>query len=62
MLDSATHQQRNVIVRPRGPDVTFIQLDELKSRKAGAIIPSRVSHPQNLAGEFSGMARDPRSR
>jgi hypothetical protein len=31
MLDIAPAHQRNVIVRPRGPGVTFIQLDDLKA-------------------------------
>jgi hypothetical protein len=33
MLDAAPAKQRNVIVRPHGPGVTFIQLDDLKAGK-----------------------------
>lgn len=31
MLDDATAKQRNVIIRPHGPDVTLLQLDDLKT-------------------------------
>ena len=39
MLDSATRQQRNVIVRPHGLGVSFIQLDDLAAGHARAVSP-----------------------
>ena len=57
MLDNATGKQRNVIVRPHGDGVTFIQLDDLKADQLSRARPRRVSRPRNLAGQFSGMGR-----
>src|SRR5271163_4772510 len=40
MLDDATRQQRNVIVRPHGLGVTFIQLDDLKAAILSGLAPA----------------------
>ena len=48
-------RQRNVIVRPHGPGVTFIQLDDLKAAQPAPARPRRVSHARNLARKFSGV-------
>jgi len=40
ILDDATHGQRNVIVRPHGPGVSFIQLDDLKADRLPALAPA----------------------
>jgi len=37
MLDHAPARQRNVIVRPHGPGVHFIQLDDLKAGQMPAL-------------------------
>jgi hypothetical protein len=40
MLDSAPANQRNVIVRPHGPAVTFIQLDDLAPTNLARLAPA----------------------
>ena len=39
MLDSRSKQQRNVIVRPHGPGITFLQLDDLTADRLPALPP-----------------------
>ena len=39
MLDAATAEQRNVIVRPHGPGVSFLQLDDLGADQLPALRP-----------------------
>src|SRR5271166_363468 len=40
MLDDAAGRQRNVIVRPHGAGVTFIQLDDLKAPALPRLAPA----------------------
>src|SRR5271155_353484 len=40
ILDSATRQQRNVIVRPHGLGISFIQLDDLKAEMLPRLAPA----------------------
>src|SRR6202012_2438742 len=40
MLDHAPAKQRNIIVRPHGDGVTFIQLDDLKADRLAAVAPA----------------------
>ena len=40
MLQSAPARQRNVIVRPHGPAVTFIQLDDLQATNLARLAPA----------------------
>src|SRR5271169_3598789 len=40
ILDSATRQQRNVIVRPHGLGVSFLQLDDLKAEMLTRLAPA----------------------
>src|ERR1700676_982294 len=40
MLDAATAAERNVIVRPHGPGVSFIQLDDLAGDQLPRIAPA----------------------
>jgi hypothetical protein len=40
MIDVAAASQRNVIVRPHGAGVAFIQLDDLKADKLAALAPA----------------------
>lgn len=37
MLDDAAQRKRNVIIRPYGPDVTLLQLDDLKAHQLPAV-------------------------
>jgi hypothetical protein len=37
MLDEAERRKRNVIIRPHGPDVTLLQLDDLKADQLPAV-------------------------
>jgi hypothetical protein len=37
MLDDATAKKRNVIIRPHGPGVTLLQLDDLKAHQLPAV-------------------------
>src|SRR5215217_2891554 len=39
ILNAAVASERNVIVRPHGPGVTFIQLDDLKSARLAPLRP-----------------------
>jgi RepB DNA-primase from phage plasmid len=39
MLDAATRDQLNLIMRPYGPDVWFIQLDDLKTGQLARLAP-----------------------
>ena len=39
MLDTAASSERNVIVRPHGPGVTFLQLDDLAADRLPALPP-----------------------
>ena len=52
MLDRAVEHRRNVIVRPHGDGVTFIQLDDLKapalSRLAPAVFLALQTSPENF--------------
>jgi hypothetical protein len=40
MLNIAAGEQRNVIVRPHGPGVTFVQLDDLKAENLPPLAPA----------------------
>jgi hypothetical protein len=52
MLDSAPAKQRNVIVRPHGPDVTFIQLDDLKADNLPRLAPAVFLILETSHGNF----------
>jgi len=60
MLNSAPSKQRNVIVRPHGPAVTFIQLDDLKAANLARLAPAVFLALENLPRQFPGMAGDGR--
>src|SRR3954467_6899138 len=40
MLEKATSSERNVIVRPHGPGITFLQLDDLAADRLPALAPA----------------------
>lgn len=52
MLDSAPAKQRNVIVRPHGPAVTFIQLDDLTPALLSRLAPAVFLTLQTSPGNF----------
>jgi hypothetical protein len=52
MLDAAASTERNVIVRPQGPSVTFIQLDDLKDHQLPALAPAVFLALETSPGNF----------
>jgi len=56
LLDAATARQRNVIVRPRGPHVTFIQLDDLKADRLPRLAPAVFLTLETSPGNFQSWA------
>jgi hypothetical protein len=52
MLDEAPGKQRNVIVRPHGPAVTFIQLDDLAPATFARLAPAVFLTLQTSARNF----------
>jgi hypothetical protein len=52
MLDAAPARQCNVIVRPGGPGVTFIQLDDLKADQLSKLAPAVFLILETSSGNF----------
>jgi hypothetical protein len=52
MLDGATAQQRNLIVRPHGPGTSFIQLDDLKADQLARLAPAVFLTLETSPGNF----------
>jgi hypothetical protein len=52
LLDQATRQQHNLIVRPHGKGVHFIQLDDLKADKLPALAPAVFLALETSPGNF----------
>ena len=52
MLDAATAEQRNVIVRPHGPGVSFLQLDDLAADQLPALRPAVFLTLETSPGNF----------
>jgi hypothetical protein len=52
ILDDAARRQRNVIARPHGPDVTFIQLDDLKAEKLPPLAPAVFLSLETSPGNY----------
>jgi hypothetical protein len=52
ILDDAIRRQRNLIVRPRGPGVSFIQLDDLKVDKLPPLAPAVFLTIETSPGNF----------
>jgi hypothetical protein len=52
MLDNATGKQRNVIVRPHGGGMTFIQLDDLKADQLPRVAPAVFLTLETSPGNF----------
>ena len=59
MLDSAPGKQRNVIVRPHGPFVTFIQLDDLKAGNLPPLAPAVFLTLETSPGNFQAWLAMP---
>jgi hypothetical protein len=52
MLDSAPGKQRNIIVRPHGPGVTFVQLDDMAPAMLTRLAPAVFLALQTSPGNF----------
>ena len=52
ILDRAERQRQNVIVRPDGPGITFMQLDDLKADKLPALAPAVFLILETSPGNF----------
>jgi hypothetical protein len=52
MLDAAIAEQRNVIVRPHGPGVTFLQLDDLGADRLPPLAPAVFLTLETSPGNF----------
>jgi hypothetical protein len=52
MLNQAAAGQRNVIVRPHGPGITFIQLDDLEANQLPPLAPAVFLTLQTSPGNF----------
>src|SRR5271170_6205543 len=52
MLDAAPARERNVIVRPHGPGISFIQLDDLTADKLPPIAPAMFLVLETSPGSF----------
>jgi DNA primase RepB-like protein len=59
MLDRATSQQHNVIVRPHGAAVTFIQLDDLKTEMLARLAPAVFLILRTSPGNFQAWLAIP---
>jgi hypothetical protein len=52
MLDAAPGKQRNIIVRPHGPAVSFIQLDDMKAGTMEQLAPAVFLALETSPGNF----------
>src|SRR3954470_24586410 len=52
MLDKATSSERNVIVRPHGPGITFLQLDDVAADRLPALAPAVFLTLETSSGNF----------
>src|SRR3954452_17562326 len=52
MLDAAAATQRNVIVRPHSPNITFVQLDDLKTEQLAPLAPAVFLTLETSPGNF----------
>jgi hypothetical protein len=59
MLDASVARQRNVIVRPTGAGVTFIQLDDLKAERLPSLAPAVFLTLETSPGNFQAWAALP---
>jgi hypothetical protein len=59
ILDHATQKRRNVIVRPHGPHVTFIQLDDLDQTKLARVTTAVFLALETSPGNYQAWAAMP---
>jgi RepB DNA-primase from phage plasmid len=52
LLDTASAEKRNVIVRPHGPGISFIQLDDLKADQLTRLAPAVFLTLETSPGNF----------
>jgi RepB DNA-primase from phage plasmid len=56
LLDTAIAAQRNVIVRPHGPGISFLQLDDLKADQLARLAPAVFLFLETSPGNFQAWA------
>src|SRR3954466_1460314 len=56
MLDAAPARQRKMIVRPHGPGVSYIQLDDLKEQQLDPLAPAVFLTLEPSPGNFQAWA------
>src|ERR1700722_18897820 len=59
MLDAAATGERNVIIRPDGPGVAFVQLDDLKAEKLPPLAPAVFLALETSPGNFQAWVAMP---
>ena len=59
MLDHSAARQRNVIVRPHGSGVTFIQLDDLNAEKLARVAPAVFLALETSPGNYQAWVAMP---
>ena len=59
MLDTTARQEINVIVRPYGPGVTFIQLDDLNADNLARVAPAVFLTLETSPGNFQAWLAMP---
>jgi hypothetical protein len=59
MLDHAIAQQRNLIARPHGAGVSFVQLDDLKADRLAAVAPAALLTLETSPGNFQAWVAVP---
>ena len=62
MLDQAPARQRNVIVRPHGAGVTFIQLDDLKADQLPPLAPAVFLTLETSPGNYQAWVALPATK
>ena len=61
LLDAAITRERNLIVRPHGPGVAFLQLDDLTADRLPAIAPAVFLALETSPGNFQAWLALPGS-
>jgi len=61
ILDYAIQQRRNLIARPHGLGVTFVQLDDLKAERLAAVAPAALLTLETSPGNFQAWVAVPGS-
>ena len=59
ILDHAIEQRRNLIARPHGSGVSFVQLDDLKAERLAAVAPAALLTLETSPGNFQAWVALP---